>query len=347
MSLATSSGAGVDQLAVHRLGVTVGIRSLIVDQDPNLDALGKLLVQDRSQFGADFARVPPEHDDVDRRLGVPDVVEDARVELAALRPRLDRRRRAPCVVEVDIARPWRAVHELLGRRLCLFGCDRIRRRRPAALLGDEQHPEEDQEDQDGGARPRARPTPPAATRSSTRPIARRAHRAHGGSPCRRSQQRVASPPINVSHQPQARSDPGGGASPRTNSSTAIPQMQRHHDGGPRSTSQWLDGGDRCRARRGQRASRRVSPRDHPGGPARRPTTEPRTRTRSSRSRSVATPGHVLDARSHAPRPPLPRVPCIGCRGVETRSSLGGRPRRVDGSSPISCGSASVSGMPER
>ena len=96
-------GAGGHQLAVHRLGLTVGIRSLIVDEDPDLDALGQLVVQDRRKFGADLARVPAEHDDVDRRFGVADVVEDAWVELAALRPRLDRRSRAPCVVEVDIA----------------------------------------------------------------------------------------------------------------------------------------------------------------------------------------------------------------------------------------------------
>ena len=98
-------GARLHQALVNRGGRTVRIRALAVDEDPDFDALGQLVPQDRCQLVTDAPLGPAVHQDVDRRPGVADVVEDAREELVAVRPRLDRRRRARRVLEVDIAWP--------------------------------------------------------------------------------------------------------------------------------------------------------------------------------------------------------------------------------------------------
>ena len=138
-------GAGAHEVAVHVLVVAVGVRTLVVDRDPHLDTLGELLLQDAGELRADLTGVPSEHQDVDRLGGALDVLDDARVELGALRPRFDRRRGGPRVVEIEVAWSGRAAHEVFGRSLRTIGGDRVGGRWPVVLLGDEHHLPEDQE----------------------------------------------------------------------------------------------------------------------------------------------------------------------------------------------------------
>ena len=99
-------GAGAHEVAVHVLVGAVGIGPLVVDCDPHLDTLGELLLQDAGELRADLTGVPSEHQDVDRLGGALDVLDDARVELGPLRPRFDRRRRGPRVVEIEVSAVW-------------------------------------------------------------------------------------------------------------------------------------------------------------------------------------------------------------------------------------------------
>ena len=95
-----------------------GLRAEAVDDHPHLDALRQLPLQQRGHPHPDLALAPAEHEDVHRRARGLDVGEDAREEVRALDPRLDRRRRRPREVERRVVRPRPAARgERLGRGL--------------------------------------------------------------------------------------------------------------------------------------------------------------------------------------------------------------------------------------
>ena len=169
--------------------------------------------------------------------------------------------------------------------------------------------------------------PYVATRTSTRPIAARCSPRSRATAVPTLAATIARPPMNVSHQPQARSDPGGGASPRVNSSTASPQISVTTIAGQDRRASGLTAASASRARRARRAIRRATPRVHRGGPARRPTTAPRSRPRSSRSRSTphrATSGPGPERCRGQRVPRRPRLARLA--RSRTRSTIGGRTR---------------------
>ncbi len=131
---------GVGQPGEHRPRRPEDLASLAVHDDPHLDALLHLLHEEVGELGADLPFAPPEHEDVDRGVGLLDVGEDPREEVLPLGPRLDRRGRRPGVGHPDVGRlRVRPCREPLRRQLRARGGDRARRGRPARLLLDHQH----------------------------------------------------------------------------------------------------------------------------------------------------------------------------------------------------------------
>ena len=88
----------------HLARLSVGPRAESVDDHPHLDTVRQLLLEERGHPHSHLALPPAEHEDVNGRARGLDVREDARKEVHALDPGLDRRRRRPREVERRVAR---------------------------------------------------------------------------------------------------------------------------------------------------------------------------------------------------------------------------------------------------
>ena len=124
----------------HLARLLVGPGAEPVDDHAHLDTVRELPLQQRSHPHSDLTLPPAEHEDVHGRARCLDVLEDAREEVRAFDPRLDRRRRRPRKVECRIvgARPA-TCDEGLRRGLGTRRCHRIGRRRPTRALRDSEH----------------------------------------------------------------------------------------------------------------------------------------------------------------------------------------------------------------
>ena len=121
----------------HLARLSVRPRAESVDDHPHLDTVRQLLLEERSHPHSHLALPPAEHEDVNGRARGLDVREDARKEVHALDPGLDRRRRRPREVERRIARARPSLRsEGLRRGLRACRRHRVRRRRPAGSLRD-------------------------------------------------------------------------------------------------------------------------------------------------------------------------------------------------------------------
>jgi hypothetical protein len=125
----------------HLARLAIRPRPESVHDHPHLDAVRQLLLEECSHPHTHLALPPAEHEDVNGRTRGLDVREDARKEVRALDPGLDRRRRRPREVERRIARARPSLRsEGLRRDLRACRCHRVRRRRPARALRDPKHP---------------------------------------------------------------------------------------------------------------------------------------------------------------------------------------------------------------
>ncbi len=139
----------VGEACEHLAGCAVRPGAEGIDDYPDLDPSRELPLEELGHLRPDLALAPSEHEDVHRRPGGLHIREDAREEVPALDPGLDRRGRRPGEVERGVVRTGRIPRsERLGRGLC-FGCrHRIGRRRPARALRDPEHlSEDDHEDE--------------------------------------------------------------------------------------------------------------------------------------------------------------------------------------------------------
>ena len=123
---------GAGEAREHLARLLVGLGAERVHDRPHLDAVGELAFEQGGHLLPHLALAPAEHEDVHRRGRGLDVREDAREEVDAFDPRLDRRRRRPGEVECRVARPHPGPRgEHLGRGLRASGRHRVVRRRPA------------------------------------------------------------------------------------------------------------------------------------------------------------------------------------------------------------------------
>ena len=111
-----------------------------VDDHPHVDTLGQLPLEQRRHPQPHVALPPAEHEDVHGGARALDVREDAREEVVALDPGLDRRRRRPREVQRRVARPRPFPCGERGRRGLRTGRGhRVGRWRPARPLPDAEH----------------------------------------------------------------------------------------------------------------------------------------------------------------------------------------------------------------